>query len=176
MTPTDVVVTTRRLRLVPLPLPLIDALLAGDAERSKALAPFALDATTFAGDRYVLELRKAQLEADPSEEPWLYRAAVDLATGQVAGRIGFHAAPDREGMVEVGYGVAPDRRRQGLATEMATGLIAWAHGQGVRRVLASTQPDNLASQGVIDRLGFVRTGEQIDPVDGLEWVYTLELG
>jgi hypothetical protein len=27
----------------------------------------------------------------------------------------------------------------------------------------------------IGRLGFVRTGEEVDEIDGLEWVFTLEL-
>nr|MDP9164986.1 GNAT family N-acetyltransferase [Actinomycetota bacterium] len=63
----------------------------------------------------------------------------------------------------------------GYAREMAAGLIGWGRAHGARRCLASTSPDNVGSQVIIDRLGFVRTGEQMDEVDGLEWVYTLEL-
>ena len=167
------VVTTGRLRLVPLPLALLDAVLVGDWEQARALAPFPLTEQTFAGDRYVLELRQTQLRDDPGIEAWLYRVAVDRTSGQVVARIGFHAAPDADGTVEVGYSVQPEHRRLGLATEMASGLIAWGREQGARQVRASTTPDNLGSQAVLARLGFVRTGEQIDEIDGLEWVFTL---
>ena len=169
------ILSTPRLDLHPLPLPLIDALLAGDLGTAGALAPFPVEPHTFEGDEYVLGLRQAQRRAVPSELPWLYRAAVLRDTGEVVARCGFHAPPDADGMVELGYRVQPPWRRQGLATELATGMLAWAGEQGARRCVASTTPDNVASQAVLARLGFVRTGEWMDEVDGLEWVYTLEL-
>jgi RimJ/RimL family protein N-acetyltransferase len=172
MTRNHDVVTTARLDVVPLSPALVAALVVGDLSRAAALAPFPLDAGTFAGDAYVLALRHDQLTADPSEEPW---AAVLRATGVVVARAGFHASPDDRGTVEIGYSVGPAYRRQGFATELAAGLIAWARRNGARRCLASVRPDNLASLRTIGRLGFVRTGEQVDEIDGLEWVFTLEL-
>ena len=169
------IVRTSRLDLHPLPLPLLEALLDGDLETARRTAPFVLDATTFADDAYVLRLRRDQLRADASELPWLYRAAVLRATGEVVARGGFHAPPDADGTVELGYRVAPAHRRQGLASELAAGLLDFAREQGATRCLGSTAPDNLASQAVLARLGFVRTGEQVDEVDGLEWVFALEL-
>lgn len=169
------IISTQRLDLHPVPLPLIEALLAGDLASACSLAPFRVDEQTFEGDEYVLSLRRAQLRADPTELPWLYRAAVLRETGEVVARGGFHAPPDAHGAVEIGYRVQPAWRRQGLATELAAGLIGWGSAQGAARCLASTAPDNAASQAVLARLGFVRTGEQMDEVDGLEWVYALEL-
>ena len=169
------ILTTERLELHPLPLPLIDAVLAGDLDRARELAPYDITDATFATDRYVLELRQAQLRADPTEQPWLYRAAVRRGGREVVARGGFHAPPDGDGTVEIGYSVQPAWRRQGLATELAAALIGWAREQGAARCLASAAPDNVASQVVLDRLGFVRTGEAMDDVDGLEWVFTLEL-
>ena len=168
------IVSTPRRDLHPLPLPVLDALLDGDVPAAQQQLPFTVDATTFAGDEVVLRFRQAQLRADPSELPWLYRAAVERSTGEVVGRIGFHAPPDADGTVEVGYSVRPDRRREGLAVEMATALLGWGAAHGARRCLGSTAPDNLASQAVLARLGFVRTGEQWDELDGLEWVFTRE--
>ena len=169
------IVSTARLDLHPLPLPLIDALLAGDLRTAGELAPYDVSPSTFDGDERVLELRQAQLRADPDELPWLYRAAVRRGTREVVARAGFHAPPDAEGVVDLGYVVEPAWRRQGLATELATGLIGWAAEQGVARCRANTAPDNAASQAVLARLGFVRTGEEMDEVDGLEWVYELPL-
>ena len=95
--------------------------------------------------------------------------------GGVVARCGFHAPPDADGRVELGYRVQLQWRRRGLATELATGMLGWAREQGATRCVASTVPDNLASQAVLAKLGFVRTGEWMDEVDGLEWVYALEL-
>ena len=172
---TSAPVQTPRLTLVPLSPPLVAALVEGDLARARTLAPFPVEATTFADDGYVLRLRHAQLSADPTEEPWLYRAAVAKDSGRVVGRIGFHAPPDPDGTVEVGYAVATERRRQGLALEMCRVLLAWGAENGARRVLASVRPDNAGSLAVVRRLGFAKTGEEVDEVDGLEWVHTLEL-
>ena len=169
------IVTTPRLDLVPLPLPLLEALLAGDLAAAAALAPYPVDEQAFAGDDHVLRLRRDQLRADPAELPWLYRAGVLRATGRVVARGGFHAPPDAGGAVEIGYRVSPERRGRGLATELASGLIAWARRHGARRVLASVSPDNAPSLAIVAKLGFVLTGEQMDEIDGRELVHTLEL-
>ena len=167
------VISTERLDLHPLPLPVLEALLAGDAERADALVPFRVRDDSFVDDDHVLGLRAAQLRADPGELPWLYRAAVLRTTGEVVARAGFHAPPDTAGTVEIGYRVLDQHRRQGFATEIVSAMLTWARASGAARCLGSTGPGNLASQAVLTRLGFVRTGEQIDEVDGLEWVFTL---
>ncbi|MDT7569975.1 MAG: [ribosomal protein S5]-alanine N-acetyltransferase [Actinomycetota bacterium] len=169
------IVTTSRLELIPLAPALVAALVAKDLETARRLAPFPIEDDTFEADEDVLSRRHAQLTADPTEEPWLYRAALLRETGRVVGRVGFHAPPDAAGAVEIGYSVAPTHRRQGLATEMAVGLIRWGAEQGARTCIASVRPDNTPSLAIIDRLGFVRTGEQMDEIDGLEWVFELDL-
>ena len=168
-------VSTPRLDLVPLAPPLVAALAAKDLDVARRLAAFPIDDGTFAEDDHVLGLRHEQLTKDPSEEPWLYRVALLRETGRVVGRVGFHAPPTPDGSVEIGYSVAPDHRGQGLATEMAVGLIRWGASEGATVCIASVRPDNAPSLAVIRRLGFERTGEQIDEIDGLEWIFTLPL-
>src|SRR3954468_16901439 len=162
------VVATPRLDLIPLSPALVAALVAHDLDAARRLAPFPIEDDTFEADDHVLGLRHAQLQADPTEEPWLYRVALLRESGRVVGRIGFHSPPDAAGAVEVGYSVAPSHRRQGLATEMAIGLIRWGAEQGAQTCIASVRPDNAPSLAIIGRLGFVRTGEQMDEIDGLE--------
>ena len=154
---------------------LMRAVLARDWPAAGALAPYPVDAEAFEGSDHVLGLRIAQLEQDPSEQPWLYRAAVLRATGRVVGRAGFHAPPDDTGTVEIGYEVLPAQRRQGLAAELAVGLLRWAAERGAAACLASIRPDNTPSLALTQRLGFVRIGEQLDDIDGLEWVFRLPL-
>jgi RimJ/RimL family protein N-acetyltransferase len=36
-------------------------------------------------------------------------------------------------------------------------------------VFATVRPDNLASQRVLTKCGFIREGEALDPDDGLVW-------
>src|SRR4051794_26987542 len=134
-------VTTPRLELIPLSPPLVAALVAKDLDAARALASFPIDDDTFEADEHVLGLRHEQLTADPTEEPWLYRVALLRETGRVVGRIGFHAPPDPDGAVEIGYSVAPAYRQQGLATEMAVGLIRWGAAEGATSCIASVRPD-----------------------------------
>jgi RimJ/RimL family protein N-acetyltransferase len=170
-----VTITTPRLDLHELPLELMRAVLARDWATAAALAPFPADAEAFEGSDHVLQLRVGQLEKDPSEQPWLYRAAVLRETGRVVGRAGFHAPPDETGTVEIGYEVLPPQRRQGFAAEMAVGLMRWGAEHGATACLASIRPDNTPSLALTRRLGFVRIGEQVDDIDGLEWVFRLPL-
>ncbi|QNS04936.1 GNAT family N-acetyltransferase [Streptomyces xanthii] len=73
------------------------------------------------------------------------------------GGIGFHSAPD-DGLVEIGYDLVADARGQGYATEAVEVLTFWALGHGgMRTVVAHTDPDNTASQRVLERAGFTRT-------------------
>ena len=169
-------IRTPRLELHLLSLPVIEALLDGDHQRADALVSFPVSADTFSGDDDVLTLRRDQLRADPTELAWLYRAVVLLETGEVVARAGFHARPDVDGTVEIGYRVQQAHRCQGYATELTAAMLAWASRRGAARCLASTSPSNLASQAVLARLGFVRTGEQMDDIDGLEWIFTRVLG
>ncbi|HUR14476.1 MAG TPA: GNAT family N-acetyltransferase [Mycobacteriales bacterium] len=169
-------IETERLTLHPLPAVLVARLVEGDVAAAQALAlPYEITEETFADDAGVLARRHTQLTADPTQEPWLLHAAVLRGSRQVAGRIGFHAPPDEHGVVEVGYSVAPNHRKQGLATEMVAGMLGWAAEQGAVACLASVSPDNVASLATVKRLGFVKVGEQIDEEDGLEWVHRRDL-
>jgi len=170
------VIVTERLVMHTLPPALVSLLAAGDWEAARATdPPYDISDETFSDDEHVLLMRQAQLADDPDEEPWLMRVAVLKGTRQVVGRAGFHQPPDAAGVVEIGYSVTPRFRRQGFAVEMAEALIAWAASRGCTACLASVRPDNAPSLATIAKLGFVKVGEQMDEIDGLEWVHRLEL-
>jgi ribosomal-protein-alanine N-acetyltransferase len=61
--------------------------------------------------------------------------------------------------VEVAYRLARSAWGRGMATEAAGALVSHALGAlGLPRVVAVTYPDNVASQRVLDKLGFERRG------------------
>ncbi len=124
-----------------------------------------------------LQYRIADLTEDPTAQPWLGRAIVlTEADGRrrAIGSCGFHAPPDADGRVEVGYKVQPEYRRQGVATEVVRALFDWAHAQGVDRFRASVSPDNVGSLAIVRGLGFEQVGVQIDDIDGEELVFHLD--
>ena len=85
---------------------------------------------------------------------------VERETNTVIGEAGFEGQP-AGGVLELFYSVVPGRRRRGYATEAARALIAWAFGQtGVDQVVARCQPQNFASIGTLERLGFHLVGEE----------------
>jgi len=93
--------------------------------------------------------------------------------GLAFGDLGFHRPP-REGVVEIGFGLAESARGQGYATAAVAELTRWAFTQsGVRRVVARTTSDNAGARGVLERVGFrlERTEENV-----LHYAYQLGRG
>lgn len=65
---------------------------------------------------------------------------------------------------DVGYVIAPEYRRQGYTFEALSALMECARQAGVKRLTATTFPDNPASQRLLGKLGFVQTGEDAQTV------------
>lgn len=128
------------------------------------------------GAARTLRRRLRQLEADPTEQPWLLRAMLTREPPRtLVGRIGFHAPPDARGALEIGYAVEPAHRRRGYATEAVAAMLAWAEREHAIHVfVASVSPTNFASLAVIGKFGFARTGTRWDDEDGVELVYELQ--
>jgi RimJ/RimL family protein N-acetyltransferase len=126
---------------------------------------------------HFLQYRLGQLERDPTEREWLGRAMVltdEHGKRHALGSIGFHGRPDEQGRVEIGYGIDPGYRRQGLTSEAVRAMFDWAHSKhGITRFVASVAPNNRASLALISRFGFEKVGEQMDPIDGIEYVFEM---
>ncbi len=175
--PDPLVIQTERLSLVSMSLAFMRALAAGDLAEASRLMDAELPDDMAEDLADFLGYRIPDLERDPSWQPWLGRSMVwthEDGRREVIGTIGFHAPPDDEGRVEIGYRVEPAWRRRGIATECVRALLAWAEEQGVHRFRASVAPDNAASLAVIGAFGFRQVGEQMDEIDGLELVFHLD--
>ncbi len=103
----------------------------------------------------------ARLEADPTLERW-DGTLLERATNTAIGQMGCKGMPDARGEVEIGYGLIPDVRGRGFATEMIGALCVWLlHQETVRRITALTLPDNWASIRVLEKSGFRRVGREV---------------
>ena len=161
----------RPVRLVRLPADVLDALLEGDLDRASRLAAIDLP-PFFLTEDWLWRLRSEQIRRDPASSDWIVRAVV-AEDDVVVGHAGFHGPPDEHGDVEVGFTVLPEHRGQGWAKAALSALLARADVEPtVRRVVATVSPNNSPSLAVVRAAGFVHVGEQMDPVDGLELVYS----
>ncbi len=147
---------TARLRLLQLTPDAIDALLAGEGARLRALtgARFPEPVRPPPLTEGVLPMVRDRLRADPSQEGWWTWLVIRKDTGEAVGSAGFGGGPDSEGAVMLGYATYPRVEGRGFATEAADALIRWALAQpGVARVCASLPPDNAAAIRVAEKVG-----------------------
>jgi RimJ/RimL family protein N-acetyltransferase len=96
--------------------------------------------------------------------------------GEVVGLCSYKRPPS-EGCVEIGFGIAARRRGAGLATAAVDAIAAIASADpSIAALFAETAIDNLASQRVLEKNGFVHTGRRIDLEDGavIRWIKTLD--
>lgn len=105
---------------------------------------------------------------DPALNPLLHTMwlAIDRQKQQFVTEAKFKGEPDETGTIEIGYGTYPTLQGQGYMTEMVAGLLQWATRQpGVRRVVADTEKENVASQKVLESNQF----RQFDEIEGMLW-------
>jgi RimJ/RimL family protein N-acetyltransferase len=134
----------------------------------------------------------ARLAAATVPDPWAFFgfAVVHCSDQLVIGTCGFKGRPapddaDIQGesarevrrFVEIGYGIVPEYRCHGFATEAARALVAYAAADGRAKVVrAHTLPESNASTRVLTKCGFNKIGEVIDPDDGLVWRWERNIG
>jgi RimJ/RimL family protein N-acetyltransferase len=146
---------TERLRLVPITLEAIEAVLDRDQARAEALV----------GARFPPGWPEAPLldvgfpysrdaiRAAPEVRLWGDSLVVLRDEPRVVGSVVFHGRPTG-GIAEIGYAIEERARGAGLATEATRACVEWALGQpGIAAVHATTFPWHSASLGVIRKLG-----------------------
>ena len=109
------------------------------------------------------------LAEHPEQTGWslYYIAESPLAPSdpqQLIGVCGYKGGPDAAGEVEIGYGIVPERRRRGFASEAVRGMLARAFADPrVSKVIAHTLSELAASIGVLQATGFLFDGPGNDP-------------
>lgn len=166
-----------RLDLISMSPAFIEALLDGRHDDAAAILGCALpEDWPDDHDARFLRLRHGDMERDPGNQQWYARAMSLRAAGEMMGHIGFHGPP-AEGWAEMGYTVFAPHRRKGYAEESVLGMMRWAREtHDIQTFRLSIDPGNVPSLALAAKLRFVKTGEQMDPVDGLEHVFELTVG
>ena len=162
------VLRTARLELVPITLPIFEAVMAGDRRSSEALVGARFPAV-WPGKQLMEQAFSASIEAiraDPARRLWGDRLVVLPSDGygdrRVVGSVIFHGYPAGgphgrglpAGIAEVGYGIDAHYQRLGLATEATQAAVQWALAQpGVQAVQAVTFTLNKTSRRVLEKIG-----------------------
>ena len=86
-------------------------------------------------------------------------AVVDAADARLLGAVGLASFDWVDGKAEIGYWVAADARRRGVASGATRLLAEWALTRlALDRLELLAHPENEASQRVAERAGFTREG------------------
>ena len=111
----------------------------------------------------------ARVENSKEPDPWLFGFAIIHKIDNVLiGMCGFPGPPNSNGVAEIAYGIAPDYQRRGYATEAATALIQFATSDPrVKMIWAHTLTEKNASTRVLEKCGFKKTGDAVDPENNL---------
>lgn len=165
------------IRIVQLDAPTLAALADGDLARAGVTSPVPLSPYLVTEECLRVWRRRArQVVESPEDAAWVTGLVWDEEHERVVGRAGFHAAPDEDGRVEVGYSIDPAHRRQGYARAALESLLARARAaEAVTTLRATVSPDNHASRALIDQYGLVEVGEQWDDEDGLETILEIDV-
>lgn len=169
------VLLTPRLELLPITLPIVEAVLAGRREEVERIASARLP-EAWPGRALVERAFSASLErirADPEVRLWGDRLMITrLGERRIVGSVVFHGKPGPDGVTEVGYGVEAASQGQGFATEGTRAAVDWALAQqGVVAITASTFPWHAASVRVLEKIGMRRIGTKEHDVLGEMWVF-----
>ncbi|MEI9886903.1 MAG: GNAT family N-acetyltransferase [Rhizomicrobium sp.] len=110
-----------------------------------------------------------RLHAGGSRGSWMM-----VSHGEVVGLCSFKQPP-KDGAVEIGYASRPPIAGRGHASRAVAAMLDCIRADpALRRVTAATAITNIASQRVLARNGFGRTGS--DPDDGGLVFWTHDLG
>ena len=136
-------IETKRLRIYPATREQMEAYIAAetDAELKKAYA----------------EMLEGCLR-HPDQWQWYAMWMIKLRDGTHIGDLCFKGL-EANGMAEIGYGILEEYQGRGYATEAVGAAVIWALKQpDVACVEAETEPDNRASQRVLEKCGFLPSG------------------
>jgi RimJ/RimL family protein N-acetyltransferase len=112
---------------------------------------------------------RLQIElASQQEHGMSYWPLFALTDGEHVGCSGLRPRDLSQRVAEAGVHIRPAFWRRGYASEALAAVIAVAFGElGLSGLFAGHHPENRASQGLLQKLGFARLGEELYQPTGL---------
>jgi len=108
---------------------------------------------------------------------WIQIAVAERSTGALVGDIGMGLHPNRAGVAEIGFTIAPAAQGRGFGTEAVLSALAWLFAMGkVDVVEAITDARNAPSIRLLERVGMHLERTQEMPFKGemsTEFVYSI---
>ncbi len=96
---------------------------------------------------------------NPQQWEWYAIWMIELKDGTHIGELCFKGL-DATGVAEIGYGISDEYQNKGYATEAVNAVLSWAfRNPNVTAVEAETDPENIASQRVLEKCGFKPNGQ-----------------
>ena len=136
-----------------------------DTKRLKIYAASKEQMETFIAEQPADVLKAAYSEmlegalTHPDQWEWYAVWMIELKDGTHIGELCFKGI-DESGSTEIGYGVGEDYQGYGYATEAVSAVADWALRQNaINCVTAEVDKENIASVKVLEKSGFIPTGE-----------------
>lgn len=157
-----------RLNLVDGNLELLTAAVTGGGALEALLGVSVAD--DWSGFPEALPILRASYEVSPHGHRWGSLFFVEPHVRALVGFGGFKGPPSSDGVVEIGYAIAPAFQGQGLATDAVAQMVRRAFEDAIiRAVDAHTLGYANPSTRVLEKSGFCKIGEATDPDAGLVW-------
>lgn len=161
-----------RVKLVDGTLALLDAAMDGRSTLEGVLGVSV--AENWEGFPEALPIIRASYEKTPEGQRWGSLFFVEPDDRALVGFGGFKGPPSAEGVVEIGYAIAPAFRDRGLATNAVTQMVQRAFADAaVVAVDAHTLGHANPSTRVLAKSGFSKIGELNDANEGPIWHWRL---
>ena len=164
---------TQNLQLIPCDSEILQSAIAGNDSLAQKLGVIVPDGWTEFGIG-ALQYAQKKLAANTDEKGWWTYFPILKKQNKLIGSGGYKGKPTSEGIVELGYEIAPAYRNRGFASEMANGLIENAfQDERVKLIVAHTLGEENPSTKVLKKCGFEKIEVIDDPDDGLLWKWAL---
>lgn len=114
-------------------------------------------------------IKLENMEKEPGNEKWYSYFAI-IVNNKIIGSIGSKGKPDKDGMIEIGYGIAACYENKGYTTEAVSLFCKYFFSNKlVQAIKACTDLSNIASQRILIKNGFKYSG-----IEDEENIYILQ--
>jgi ribosomal-protein-alanine N-acetyltransferase len=169
----EAAMTALRLNLVDGTLALLTAALEGRSALETLLGVSIAD--DWSGFPEALPVLCESYRTNPEGHPWGSLFFIEPEVRMLVGFGGFKGPPSADGVVEIGYAIAPAFRGKGLATHAVEQMVQRAFADTtVRAVDAHTLGHANPSTRVLEKSAFQKIAEFSDPNEGPIWQWRRE--